>query len=90
MAFGGALPYFLFCSLFPAQQTTSGIDHRSPCNVVFFGSATNTLNVGNKSNNNCRESAGTGPVNLKVVPNGCYLGRVTMDQFNVSTIIIVD
>ena len=24
---------------------------------------------------NCRESAGTGPVNLKVVPNGCCLGR---------------
>ena len=23
----------------------------------------------------CRESAGTRPVNLKVVPNGCYLGR---------------
>ena len=23
----------------------------------------------------CRESAGTGPVNVKVVPNGCCLGR---------------
>ena len=23
----------------------------------------------------CRESAGTGPVNLKIVPNGCCLGR---------------
>ena len=23
----------------------------------------------------CRESAGTGPVNLKVVPNGCCLGK---------------
>ena len=23
----------------------------------------------------CRESAGTGPVNLKVIPNGCCLGR---------------
>ena len=23
----------------------------------------------------CRESAGTGPVNLKVVPEGCCLGR---------------
>ena len=23
----------------------------------------------------CREPAGTGPVNLKVVPNGCCLGR---------------
>ena len=28
----------------------------------------------------CRESAGTGPVNLKVVPNECYLGQVTIDQ----------
>ena len=28
----------------------------------------------------CRGSAGTGPVNLKVVPNGCCLGRFTMDQ----------
>ena len=28
----------------------------------------------------CRESAGTGPVNLKVVPNECCLGTVTMDQ----------
>ena len=28
----------------------------------------------------CRESAGTGPVNLKVVPNECCLGRSTMDQ----------
>ena len=27
----------------------------------------------------CRESAGTGPVNLKVVPNGCCLW-ITMDQ----------
>ena len=25
---GGMLPYFLFCSLFPVQQTTSGIGHR--------------------------------------------------------------
>ena len=29
----------------------------------------------------CRESAGTGPVNLKVVPNECCLAwQVTMDQ----------
>ena len=28
----------------------------------------------------CREPAGTGPVNLKVVPNGCCLGRCTMTQ----------
>ena len=25
---GGMLPDFCFCSLFPAQQTTSGIGHR--------------------------------------------------------------
>ena len=25
---GGMLPDFLFCSLFPVQQTTSGISHR--------------------------------------------------------------
>ena len=25
---GGMLPDFLFCSLFPVQQTTSGIGHR--------------------------------------------------------------
>ena len=24
----------------------------------------------------CRQSAGTGPANLKVVPNGCFLGRL--------------
>ena len=28
----------------------------------------------------CRESAGTRPVNFKVVPNECYLGQVTVDQ----------
>ena len=38
---GGMLPVFLFCSLFPVQQTTSGIGH-------VFGLATNTLNVRNR------------------------------------------
>ena len=51
----------------------------SPCKVVFFGLTTNALNVrnnnNNNNNNNCQESAGTGPVNLKVVPNECCLGR---------------
>ena len=28
----------------------------------------------------CRESAGTGPVNIKVVSKECCLGQVTMDQ----------
>ena len=45
------LPDFFFCSLFPVQQTTSGIGHR-PCKVAFFGLATNTLNVRNNNNNN--------------------------------------
>ena len=36
---GGALPDFLFCSLFPVQQTTSGIGHR--IKKQFFGLATN-------------------------------------------------
>ena len=33
----------------------------------------------------CRESAGTGPLNLKVVPNGCCLGR-SMDQLICATL----
>ena len=28
----------------------------------------------------CRESAGSGPVNLKVVPNGSLSWQITMDQ----------
>ena len=43
------LPDFFFCSLFPVQQTTSGIGHRVK---YFFGLATNTLNVRNNNNNN--------------------------------------
>ena len=39
------LPDFFFCSLFPAQQTTSGIGHRVKSS--FFGLATNTLNMRN-------------------------------------------
>ena len=43
------LPGLLFCSLFPIQQT----DHERdwpPCNkLVFFGLATNTLNVRNNN-----------------------------------------
>ena len=42
------LPDFFFCSLFPVQQTTSGIGHRVSS---FFGLATNTLNVRNNNNN---------------------------------------
>ena len=37
-----------------------------PCEVFFFGLATNTLNVrNNNNNNNCRESVGTGSVSSK-------------------------
>ena len=66
----GALPDFFF--FFPCSA-----DHERDwpsCKVVFFGLATNAPNVRN-NNNNCRESAGTGPVHLKVVPNECCLGR---------------
>ena len=48
---GGMLPDFFFCSLFPVQQTTSGIGH-SVKYGSFFGLATNTLNVRNNNNNN--------------------------------------
>ena len=45
---GGMLPDFLFCALFPVQQTTSGIGHPGRC---FFSSflelVTNALNVRN-------------------------------------------
>ena len=41
---GVVLPDFLLCSLFPVQQTTSGVGDRVK---YFFGLATNTLNVRN-------------------------------------------
>ena len=46
---GGALPDFLFLSFFPCSA-----DHERdwpPCKVVFFGLATNALNVRNINNN---------------------------------------
>ena len=46
---GGALPDFFVCSLFPVQQTTSGIGHRVK---YFWGLATNTLNMRNNNNSN--------------------------------------
>ena len=46
------LPDFLFCSLFPVQQTTSRIGHRVKYRSIFFGLTTNTLNVRNNNNNN--------------------------------------
>ena len=49
---GGALPDFLFCSLFPVQQTTSGTGHHVKYLVVIFGLTTNTLRVRNNNNNN--------------------------------------
>ena len=51
---GGALPDFFF--FFPVQQTTSGIGHRVKYLVVFFGLATNALNVRNNNNNNVAKS----------------------------------
>ena len=42
------LPEFFFCSLFPVQQTTSGL---ATVLSSFFGLATNTLNVRNNNNN---------------------------------------
>ena len=51
VAGGGALPDFLVFSFFPCSA-----DHKRdwpPCKkVVFFGLATNALNVGNNNNNN--------------------------------------
>ena len=47
---GGALPDFFFFFFFPCSA-----DHERdcpPCKVVFFGLATNALNVRNNSNNN--------------------------------------
>ena len=50
------LPDFFFSSLFPVQQTTSGIGHRvrdwPPCKVVFFGLATNIIILDFSLNNN--------------------------------------
>ena len=50
---GGALPdFFFFFS--PVQRTTSGIGHRVKYLVVFFGLATNALNVRNNKQHNNR------------------------------------
>ena len=46
---GGALPDFFFCSLFPVQQTRSGIGHRVFLSF-FLGLPTNTLIVRNNDN----------------------------------------
>ena len=54
---GGRCQTFFF---FPDQQTTSERDW-PPCKVVFFGLATNALNVRNINNNNiisrCQKSS---------------------------------
>ena len=47
---GGALPDFFFLLFFPCSA-----DHERdwpPCKLVFFGLATNALNVRNNKNNN--------------------------------------
>ena len=47
MGGGGAARLSSFCSLFRVQQTTSGIGHHIKYSGIFFGLATNTLNVRN-------------------------------------------
>ena len=47
-----ALNQVVLCSLFPVQQTTSGIGHRVKYLVVFFGLATKRLNVRSNNSNN--------------------------------------
>ena len=57
---GGALPDFFF--FFPCSA-----DHERdwpPCKVVFFGLATNALNVRNNNNNNLRVESYTSPTYL--------------------------
>ena len=71
----GCAASLFFSSFFPCSA-----DHERdwpPCKVIFFGLATNALNVRNNNNNNnsCRESTGIGPINLKVVPNECCVGK---------------
>ena len=59
---GGALPDFFFF-FFPCSA-----DHERdwpPCKVVFFGLATNALNVRNNNNNNI--TAQSGPVILVII-----------------------
>ena len=65
---GGMLPDFLFCSIFPVQQTTSGIGHRVKYLIVFFGLATNTLNVRNNDNHNNNNNVG------ETVVSRCFVG----------------
>ena len=69
---------FRVSSRFPRRRpfiyVKTAIRHRvSP---EFIGSLTQLRTDGV----HCRESAGTGQVNLKVVPNECCPGQVTMDQ----------
>ena len=66
---GGAARLFFF--------SPCSADHERdwpPCKIVFFGLATNALNVkNNNNNNNCLNSAGSGPVNLRLFQTGAAL-----------------
>ena len=52
---GTVILFFFFFSLFSRPQ--AGV---TPCKVVFFGLATNALNVRNNNNNNIVEYVSTG------------------------------
>ena len=66
---GGVLPdYEFFFFLCSADHERDWPSYK----VVFSGLATNTLNV---KNNNCRESAGTGPVVKVVRVTGAFAGH---------------
>ena len=63
--------------IFPVQLTTSTIGNLTRLiHTLLY-----VMTIHTYIHTYCRESAGTGPVNLKVVPNECCLfGQVTMDQ----------
>ena len=58
--------------IFPVQLTTSRIDNLTRLMHTLLNVMTI---IHTYIRTYCRDSAGTGPNNLKVVPNGCCLGR---------------
>ena len=67
-----ALHQVVLCSLFPIQQTTSGIGHRVK---YFFGLATKTLNVRNNNNSN----------NKLMYHKKCYLSFMALKVYSCTT-----
>ena len=63
--------YLRDSSRFPRWRPFIHLDRRAPSGQSRVYRVTQLRTDGV----HCRESAGTGPVNLKVVPNGCCLGR---------------